>query len=210
MNVLTDPFPYCILDGRWDSGMLLNCRDSFPPPDADVWRRFENGHERKFGSTGTPSSWPNPVQRMVLELTDPEFCNEIAASFGIEDELFPDLYGGGMHMIPPGGVLDVHVDFNIHPTSVAYRRINCLVYLNDWHPGMGGELELRSERDEAHLVVEPVFNRTVIFATSDHSWHGHPNPTADGFWRKSIACYYYTERPAPGFHAAHDTVFWED
>ena len=143
-----------------------------------------------------------------LEL-DAVWCEQIAEAFGIEQELVPDMWGGGMHMIPPGGLLDVHVDFNQHPNGL-YRRINCLVYLNDWTEGMGGELELRSEREGDGVTVAPVFNRTAIFATSDHSWHGHPNPTAEHFWRKSVAVYYYTTRPSDSFRNPHDTVFWED
>lgn len=43
------------------------------------------------------------------------------------------------------------------------------------------------------VTVEPVFNRAVIFATSDTSFHGHPEPMKlpEGVYRRSIAMYYY-------------------
>ena len=49
-----------------------------------------------------------------------------------------------------------------------------------------------------HKVL-PVFNRCVVFTTSDDSWHGHPDPLAcpQGMTRKSIATYYYTSFTQP-------------
>jgi len=203
--VNTHPFPHLILDGWWDQGMLLKARDAFPPPDAPVWRKYDNGQEKKLASVGSPADWPMPVQRLIMHLVDVDWCEQLSEWFGIPD-LIPDLWGGGMHMIPPGGRLGTHVDFNLHHQGM-FRRINCLVYLNDWSPGMGGELLLG---ETGEVVVEPILNRTAIFATSDHSWHGHPTPTVDGFWRKSLAVYYYTTTPPEGFRNPHDTVFWED
>jgi len=42
--------------------------------------------------------------------------------------------------------------------------------------------------------ILPVFNRCVIFNTTDFSFHGHPNPLTcpPGWTRKSIAIYYYS------------------
>lgn len=205
MIVSLDPFPHVIEDGLWSVGALVKVRDSFPPPDSPVWRRFDNGHERKLASLGTVAAWPHPVQEFIGTLTSPQWCRKLGDLFGIDD-LTADTYGGGMHMIPPGGKLDIHVDFNVHPNGL-YRRLNCLIYLNDWDPADGGELELRQDEHTPLLKVAPVFNRTVIFATSDRSWHGHPTPTGEGFWRKSIAVYYYSPEPSPGFRSPHDTIF---
>ena len=43
-------------------------------------------------------------------------------------------------------------------------------------------------------TVQPILNRCVIFATDEHSYHGHPNPVnaPEGVVRKSLATYYYT------------------
>src|SRR5262249_27326510 len=58
--------------------------------------------------------------------------------------------------------------------------------------------------------VLPVFNRCVVFSTTDFSYHGHPNPLTcpDGRTRKSIALYYYSNgRPASEVTDAHCTMF---
>jgi hypothetical protein len=203
ITVHPDPFPHAVEDGLWDNADLYAAMNAFPPPQHPIWRRFANDREVKFGSTGPTTSLPMPVQRVLAKLHDPEWCGLLGMAFNIPG-LTADIWGGGMHMIPPGGKLDMHVDFNQHHNGL-YRRINCLVYLNlGWKPEHGGQLYLGAERE---VTVEPVFNRTAMFATSDTSWHGHPEPTSEGFWRKSLAVYYYSPEPAPTFDQPHDTIF---
>ena len=58
--------------------------------------------------------------------------------------------------------------------------------------------------------ILPIFNRTVVFSTSDTSYHGHPHPLTSppGVTRKSVSLYYYTAgRPADERSAPHDTIF---
>jgi hypothetical protein len=55
-----------------------------------------------------------------------------------------------------------------------------------------------------------VFNRTVIFSTTDQSYHGHPHALQcpEGHSRKSLSFYYYTNgRPAHEQSPDHDTLF---
>jgi hypothetical protein len=44
------------------------------------------------------------------------------------------------------------------------------------------------------VSITPLYNRAVIFETSDMSYHGHPEALRcpEGVYRKSIALYYYT------------------
>jgi hypothetical protein len=65
---------------------------------------------------------------------------------------------------------------------------------------------------ECRQRILPLFNRTVIFSTTDTSFHGHPHPLTSppGVTRKSISLYYYTAgRPAEERSAPHDTIFRE-
>jgi Rps23 Pro-64 3,4-dihydroxylase Tpa1-like proline 4-hydroxylase len=137
----------------------------------------------------------------------------LEALTGIEG-LIPAPYfgGGGLHQIEPGGFLKIHADFNVHPKLKLDRRLNMLVYLNkDWRDEYGGHLELW-DRDlsACRKKILPSFNRTVIFSTTDTSFHGHPHPlTAPvGMSRKSVSLYYYTAgRPEAERSAPHDTLF---
>jgi hypothetical protein len=42
--------------------------------------------------------------------------------------------------------------------------------------------------------IFPIFNRCVIFAATDYTYHGHPEPLAfpPGRTRRSLALHYYT------------------
>jgi Rps23 Pro-64 3,4-dihydroxylase Tpa1-like proline 4-hydroxylase len=80
----------------------------------------------------------------------------------------PSLVGGGIHETNHGGRLDVHVDFNVHPASALFRRLNILIYFNKgWRDEDGGALDLW-DADVRHCVgrFTPVFNRAAGFATS--------------------------------------------
>ena len=55
-----------------------------------------------------------------------------------------------------------------------------------------------------------MFNRAVVFDTSNKSYHGHPTPLAcpDGESRKSLALYYYTtDYPYQEDLSPHGTLF---
>ena len=71
-----------------------------------------------------------------------------------------------------------------------------ITFLNkDWQPEFNGQIEFwNKDMSACARKVEPVFNRTVIFKTSDNTWHGHPDPLRcpQGTFRKSLAVYYYT------------------
>jgi hypothetical protein len=97
-----------------------------------------------------------------------------------KDGLIPDPYfgGGGLHQIEPGGFLKVHADFNVHPKLKLDRPVNMLIYLNKDRPEeYGGHLELwdAALRGPRQRIL-PTFNRTVVFCTTDTSFHGHPHP----------------------------------
>ena len=79
----------------------------------------------------------------------------------------------------------------------------------------GGSLELFSDpRREARPIkaILPLFNRGVIFETSEQSWHGFSEiclPAGKkALSRKSIALYFYTtERPPEQAAGRHSTVY---
>jgi hypothetical protein len=207
------PFPHIALDGLFDDAALDAVLAEFPAPEAMKWMRFDNPLEKKLGffyETGTLS---DTVRRFLDAMNSFEMLLWLEALTGI-DGLIPDPYfgGGGLHQIEPGGFLKVHADFNVHPKLKLDRRLNMLIYLNrNWREEWGGHLELwdREGRGCVERVL-PVFNRTVVFSTSDTSYHGHPHPLTSppGVTRKSVSLYYYTAGRPPGERSApHDTIF---
>jgi hypothetical protein len=91
--------------------------------------------------------------------------------------------------------------------------LNALLYLNQgWEESWGGALELWDpELDRCAVRIPPLFNRCVVFSTTDKSFHGHPHPLEcpEGVTRRSLARYYYScpAGQSAGPVAAHNTLF---
>jgi hypothetical protein len=206
------PFPHIVLDGLFPDATLEGVLAEFPRPDEIEWAAFDNPTEKKLGYRYT-SPLKRNLRDFLVDMSSPPILRFLEAMTGIEG-LIPDPYfgGAGPHQILPGGFLKIHADFNWHPLLKLDRRLNLLVYLNqDWREEYGGHLELWS-RDMARCEqrILPVFNRTVVFNTTDFSYHGHPVPLTcpEGRSRKSVSFYYYTNgRPDEERSAPHDTLF---
>lgn len=207
------PFPHIVLDGLFDADLLESILRDFPDPRSMQWMQFDNPQEKKLGYSHERSALSKTVRDFLNDLNSFEMLLWLEALTGIEG-LIPDPYfgGGGLHQIEPGGFLKVHADFNVHPKLKLDRRLNMLIYLNkNWREEYGGHLELwdRDQKSCGHRIL-PVFNRTVIFSTTDTSFHGHPHPlnSPPGITRKSVSLYYYTAgRPDEERSVAHDTIF---
>jgi Rps23 Pro-64 3,4-dihydroxylase Tpa1-like proline 4-hydroxylase len=137
------------------------------------------------------------TSRLINFLNSGEFLTYLEKLTGISGLLAdPSYFGGGLHKIQPGGYLEIHTDFNHLRRYNLERRLNLLLYLNkNWQPSYNGNLELW-ERSSMSLTtsVSPLFNRCVVFSTTNDSLHGHPVALATprGIERMSIALYYYT------------------
>ena len=87
-----------------------------------------------------------------------------------------------------------------------------MLYLNrDWEEDFGGHIELwDSGMKQCIKKLLPIFNRMVIFNTTETSFHGHPEPLncpADRS-RKSLALYYYTiGQQEDDISQTHSTLF---
>lgn len=195
------PFPHLVIDGFLPEDLAAELAGAFPPPQSDIWWRYDNPLEKKL-ACNEPAKLPPVIQETLAALNSPELCAELTRLTGIEGlQSDPGLHGGGLHCIRPGGKLDVHVDYSLHPKLHLERRLNLIVYLNrDWQESWGGHLELwDAAMSRCEMRVLPIFNRAVIFRTGDGSYHGHPEPLAcpPDQARKSLALYYLSA-PRPG------------
>jgi Rps23 Pro-64 3,4-dihydroxylase Tpa1-like proline 4-hydroxylase len=98
-----------------------------------------------------------------------------------------------------GGKLNIHQDYSIHPKIPYERKLNIIIHLSqNWKPEWGGGIEFWSHNEETNKPKEMVkkydlkFNRAVIFDTTQHSWHGLPEPLKcpEDHFRKTLAIYY--------------------
>jgi hypothetical protein len=209
-----EPYPYAVFDDFLRASAAQEIARVFPgPQDPVAWDHYAApGLEVKLGCS-REERLPEPIRRAIHDLNSGPFVDFLETLTGI-DHLLPDphLAGAGIHLSRHGGLLGIHADFNWHEKLQAHRRLNLLIYLTpDWKAEYGGELELwNADATRREHVVEPQFNRAVLFATRSDTFHGHPTPWAapDGIYRQSIALYYYTtSRPDAEVRPAHNTLY---
>ncbi|MBR0740751.1 2OG-Fe(II) oxygenase [Bradyrhizobium liaoningense] len=210
------PFPHIGIDTFFDDEVIRKVAAEFPGEFESSWNRtfLDAGayEEQKLGLDRF-EDFPPYIQQFVSSLNSRLFLDFLERLTGIEGLISdPYLVGGGLHMIPRGGRLAIHADFNKHKKLRLDRRLNLLVYLNhDWKQEWGGALELWDKDVKAkQKAYFPIANRIVVFSTTDTAYHGHPDPLTSpkGKYRKSIALYYYTNgRPEDEMSEDHTTIF---
>jgi len=211
-----EPFRHVVIDDFLDAAFAARLLEQFPA--------FERGNARnEAGQPGGKST----IER-VRALGDAYatlddlvrtrmFLDVVGSITGIPGLLYdPHYFGGGTHENRDDQDLDPHIDFNRHPLEPWHRRLNLIVYLNhDWDDAWGGSLELHSDPrspDDRVEIVTPLFNRCVIFETTESSWHGFGRITLPddrkALSRKSVALYFYTkQRPAEELADTHSTIY---
>ena len=206
------PFPYVVFDNFFDPALLDRVLAEFPKPGEIKWQRFNNEHEIKLASVSESSFGPT-TRLLLYHLNSITFLEFLSSVTGIAN-LIPDACfdGGGLHQIVRGGKLAVHADFNKHPRYGLDRRLNLLLYLNkDWREEYGGLFELwNRDMTRCEAKILPLFNRLVVFGTTDFTYHGHPDPLQcpEGMTRKSLALYYFSNgRSAEEISGEHSTLF---
>jgi hypothetical protein len=211
-----EPFRHVVIEDFFAADFCAQLLREFPP--------FERGNARnEAGELGAKSTVEKirelgPAYTALDDVIQTrEFLELIGRITGIADLHYdPWYFGGGTHENRDGQDLDSHVDFNRHPVERWHRRLNLIVYLNpEWDDAWGGSLELHSDprRDDDRIkLITPLYNRAVIFETTEWSWHGFSRialPAAQkSLSRKSIALYFYTdERPAEELADTHSTIY---
>ena len=211
-----EPFRHIVIDDFLTADFCTQLLEQFPP--------FEKGNARNEAGELANKSTTEKIRGLgpaYAALDDAvqshDFLELVGRITGIEALLYdPWYFGGGTHENRSGQDLDAHVDFNRHPIERWHRRLNLIVYLNqEWDTGWGGALELHTDPrspDDRIVSIAPLFNRAVIFETTEWSWHGFPRiqlPAGkETVSRKSVALYFYTkERPAEELADTHSTIY---
>lgn len=202
LNVLDDFF------SGLDFELLKN---DFNWPQSDFFI-YDNPFEKKKALKFVP-----PASKSVFDqITSDSFIEYLKTLTGISNlETDPYLHGAGLHLYENGSFLTKHLDYSINPKSGKQRRLNLILYLDDWDPSHGGALELYDASTK--LVTKKIYpkqNRVVIFETNDYSLHGvekiHGPP---GINRRILTCFYVSD-PEDGLKEStsvrHKAQFFPD
>ncbi len=209
-----EPFRFFCIDGFLREEFARKVASAYPSYDVarTMGQEFSKVNERLKIQVTQFDRFPDAVKVLASTLSSAAWLHALQRITGI-DALLADeqLAGAGMHLTGAGGRLDVHVDFNYLEDRQLFRRLNILIYLNpEWDESWGGRIELW-DRDvtRSHHSFLPIFNRCVVFETSEISYHGVTPVTAPhDVVRKSFAGYYYTRQPPANWSGqGHSTVF---
>ena len=207
------PFPFAVIDNFLDYKIanLVHKEFEYLLPNTK-WYHYDNIFEKKFAT----DKWeiiPDISKCVLAFLNTSPVINVIEQITGIKGLIGdPMIRGGGIHYHIAGGKLDVHSDFWYHEKLRLKRRLNLLIYFNkDWKEEWNGHLELwDKDMTACQEKILPIFNRAVIFDTTDGANHGLPEEIKCpyGEARKSLAVYYYTALDAKDLEKEkHSTMF---
>lgn len=194
------PFDHIVIDNFLRSEVAAALEAEYPAWDDQMWWQYANQIEQKKALNHW-DRFPPVTYSVMTVFNSPEFIRELEVLTGIRGlRSDPGLNGGGWHGHAGGGKLNVHLDYSLHPKLGLERRLNLIVYItSEWDPAWGGQLGLwagdSAKPQEIGRTVDCLFNRAVLFDTTQNSWHGLPDAIRcpHGVIRRSLAVYYLTE-----------------
>jgi hypothetical protein len=204
----SEPFPHLTLDSLIPNNILNEILKEFPENPV-VQRVNNNFHHNGQMKLRNPESYGPATAALYTFFQSSYVLSFLERLTGIP-HLIPGDYtlGSGLHQTLPNGFLDLHADYN-RPRSapklhdqIFYRRVNLYIFFNpDWEEKYGGYLEFwPKDLSQCQQRILPTLGRVVIFTTTDHTYHGHPQKLScpKSRSRRSLTLYYYTKtRPAP-------------
>ena len=124
--------------------------------------------------------------------------------------ILPDenLYAGGLSLMAKDNYLSPHLDNSHDKDRELWRVLNLLFYVTpNWELENGGNLELWSKGiKKAPVTITSKFNRLVVMATHQNSWHSVNKVTVDSV-RCCVSNYYFSETPLLPEDRFHVTTF---
>jgi Rps23 Pro-64 3,4-dihydroxylase Tpa1-like proline 4-hydroxylase len=162
---------YCYIDDLLPVDLAQQIFESFPAKEEMLLRK----NLREFKYMTAQMNFLHPLlEEVVYAFQEPEVIKLLARISGIKT-LIPDpnLYAGGISVMPKGGFMNPHIDASHDRSRQYFRVLNLLYYITpDWKPEFGGNLELWPDGLKSDpMVIHNRFNRLVLMGTTHHSLH---------------------------------------
>jgi len=187
-------FNYIVIDNFLKKEYCDKIEELFPL-DIENFHKYYNPLEVKYAKDNI-NEFPVDIKNLFYILSTKQITNIFSKISGIDNlEIDPYLHGGGLHLHPRFGRLNLHLDYEKHPIlEKKQRRINIILYLSkNWKPEWNGMTELWNEDvTECIYKSDVIFNSAIIFQTNEISFHGLPEKILcpENFFRKTFAYYY--------------------
>lgn len=177
-------------------------------PTANSMMRRKSLREYKFVAAQMNQYKPL-LTEVIFAFQEPSVVEIIQEICGI-NSLVPDenLYAGGISLMGQQQFLNPHLDNSHEIERKRWRVLNLLYYTSpDWQEPFGGNLELWPEGVEGEAItIESRFNRLVVMATHDDSWHS-VSPITENALRTCVSNYYFSDNSLRAQDKFHVTSF---
>ena len=197
---------YFYLDGLLPEEIALEIYNKFPKIAQTVARKTLR--EQKF-TAYQMNAYDALLEEVVYAFQDKKVVQLISEICGIK-ELLPDanLYAGGLSLMRKDSFLNPHLDNSHDKDRENWRVLNLLYYVSpDWKSENGGNLELWPHGlQRQQLTIASKFNRLVVMATHQNSWHSVSKITENQV-RCCVSNYYFSKEPLLPSDAFHITTF---
>ncbi len=176
-------------------------------PAFEKMRLLDSFREKKYTSKALDQYNPL-IADITFAFQDERIIEKVAELTEIKDPHGdPKLYAGGISAMAKGHFLNPHLDNSHDLEQKHYRVLNLLYYCSpDWKPEYGGNLEVWNEDVTEAIEIPSLFNRLVLMATNDKSWHSVNQVKKDGA-RCCISNYYFSPHSPNGYETTHVTYF---
>lgn len=194
------------LDNLLPNELALNIFNKFPSLDETVKRK--NLREKKY-TAFQMDKYDSLLEKVIYAFQDKKIVDLIANICDV-NEVFADekLYAGGLSLMEKDNFLNPHLDNSHDKDRNRWRVLNILYYVTpNWKQEYGGNLEIwPNGLKEKQLTIKSAFNRLVVMATHQKSWHSVSKVLTDNI-RCCISNYYFSEKPLLESDQFHVTTF---
>jgi Rps23 Pro-64 3,4-dihydroxylase Tpa1-like proline 4-hydroxylase len=196
---------FAAIDDLLPEDMASQFSASFP--QLAEMRLLDSFRERKYTSKSLDRFDPL-ISDITFAFQDKRVLDLVAEITRIKDAVGdPHLYAGGISAMAKGHFLNPHLDNSHDQEQKNYRVLNLLYYVSpDWKAEYGGNLELWDDHVTKPIEIPSLFNRLVLMATNDKSWHSVNEVRVDRP-RYCISNYYFSPHSPNGYETTHVTYF---
>ena len=196
-------YSHCVIDNFLQESVADKIAEDFPTYDSGMYNGTYNNQIELKRTCNIWDRFPQSIYQLIYWLNSKQFTDLLVGLTGTTNLYTdPGIHGGGLHCYPQSGKLNPHLDYSIHPKLHLQRKYNLIIYLTpQWQTAWGGDFGIwnsdSSGPTTVFRTVSPMFNRAVIFDTTQRTWHGLTTAVESpaGITRNSIAMYYLTDPP---------------
>lgn len=179
-----------IIDNYFPSNLVLDVAETWPGLHWGGWNvNYNQPHQKKR----VCNDWSAMSRCQIALLHRMMAIRTKHLGLG---KLIPDmsLWGAGLNDMSNGDFVNLHLDADTHAVNGMKRLLNGILFINPtWENSWGGTLDIwNKSRQNLLVTICPAFNRLLLFAPNDHSWHRvRKVECPEGIRRMTISCWWY-------------------